>query len=118
MNKAISIGDIAAKLNAEIRCGTQYLDKETAYAFASDLMSDVLTLNSDSVTLITGLANVQSVRTAEMSDIKCIVYARGKKASPEMVELAEENEMVLMECRYSMFRISGLLYQAGVQPVY
>jgi hypothetical protein len=46
------------------------------------------------------------------------VYARGKKASPEMVELAEENEMVLMECRYSMFRISGLLYQAGVQPVY
>jgi hypothetical protein len=81
-------------------------------------MSDVLTLNSDSVTLITGLANVQSVRTAEMSDIKCIVYARGKKASPEMVELAEENEMVLMECRYSMFRISGLLYQAGVRPVY
>jgi predicted transcriptional regulator len=118
INKGINIREISAILNATMPCGNQHLDHETAYAFASDLMSDVLTLTTDSVLLITGLANVQSIRTAEMSDIKCIIYARGKKASPEMIELAEENDMVLMECRYSMFKISGLLYRAGVQPVY
>jgi predicted transcriptional regulator len=114
----MKIREIAKLLDAEILCGNSYSESETEYAFSSDLMSDVLTLKNDSILLITGLANVQTIRTAEMSDIKCIIFARGKKANNEMIELATENEMVLIECRYSMFKTSGLLYEAGVQPVY
>jgi hypothetical protein len=43
---------------------------------------------------------------------------RGKKVNKEMIELAKENEMVLIECSYSMFKTSGILYSAGIQPVY
>jgi predicted transcriptional regulator len=114
----MKIREIASVLNATIVCGEQYADKETAYAFSSDLMSDVLTTKKDSLLLITGLANVQTIRTAEMSDIHCIVFARGKRVSDEMIELASENEMVLIECRYSMFKTCGMLYAAGIQPVY
>ena len=87
-------------------------------AFASDLMSDVLTLEQDNVVLITGLATLQTIRTAEMADINCIIFVRNKKVSPEMIRLANEAGINLIECRYSMFRASGLLYQAGLNPVY
>ncbi len=112
------VEDIAKVLDARIVCGEELKDYTIEVAFASDLMSDVLTLKQDHVLLITGLANTQTIRTAEMSDIRCIVFARNKKASPEMIALAVENEIALIECRYSMFRACGLLYQTGVKPIY
>lgn len=114
----MKIREIAKLLNAEIVCGGNFADYEVEFAFSSDLMSDVLTTKKDSMLLITGLANVQTIRTAEMSDIHCVVFVRGKKVNGEMIELASENEMVLIECRYSMFKTSGILYAAGIQPVY
>ncbi len=87
-------------------------------AFASDLMSDVLTLKADNLVLITGLATLQTIRTAEMADINCIILARNKKASPEIKKLALDSGIDLIECTYSMYRTSGLLFQAGLKPVF
>jgi hypothetical protein len=94
------------------------MDYAVDAAFASDLMSDVLTLKDDHVLLITGLTNTQTIRTAEMSDIHCVVFARNKKVSEEMLELARENDMIVLECRYSVFKTCGLLFTAGLSPVF
>lgn len=112
----MAIREIAKLLNANIRTGEQHADLRIDHAFSSDLMSDVLTTRKDNMLLITGLCNLQTIRTAEMSDIHCIIFARDKKASKEMIELAEENATVLVECRLSLFEISGILYQAGIRP--
>lgn len=114
----MKVEDIAKELDARIICGKEQGQYAIDVAFASDLMSDVLTLKNDHVLLITGLANTQTIRTAEMSDIKCIVFARNKKVSDEMIRLAEENEIIIIECRYSVFKTCGILYQAGVKPIY
>lgn len=114
----MKIRQIAQILDARILCGEDKLDYRIEVAFASDLMSDVLTLNNDHVLLITGLANTQTIRTAEMSDIQCIVFARNKNVTDEMLALARENEIVVLQCRYSLFRSCGLLYVAGVKPVF
>lgn len=87
-------------------------------AFCSDLMSDVLTIDTDHLLLITGMANVQAIRTAEMADIHAILLVRNKKATPEMIQLAEENNLVLFETPISMFHAAGKLFQAGLKPVY
>lgn len=87
-------------------------------AFSSDLMSDVLTLLADDLLLITGLNNIQTVRTAEMADICHILFVRGKQPSEKMIELAEEQRIVLMSTAYSMYKTSGLLWAAGLAPVY
>ena len=87
-------------------------------AFASDLMSDVLTLDTENLILITGLTNLQAIRTAEMADIPAIVFVRNKKANQEMLEVAIENGMCILESPYSLFKSSGLLYQAGLKPIY
>ncbi len=114
----MKVKDILRILDARIICGEEQKEYSINVAFASDLMSDVLTLINDNVLLITGLANIQTIRTAEMSDINSIVFVRNKKASREMIALAEESNIILIECRYSMFRTCGLLYQAGVKPIF
>ncbi len=82
-------------------------------------MSDVLRLNTEGLLLITGMANPQVIRTAEMADIPFILFVRDKQITAEMQQLAEENEiLLLLRCRQSMFRVCGELYKAGLLPVY
>lgn len=114
----MTVETIAYLLKAVILCGHDQKDLQVSQAFASDLMSDVLTLKDAAPLLITGLANIQTIRTAEMAEIKVIILARNKKATAEMIQIALENQIVLLECSYSMFRISGILYEAGIRPVY
>jgi predicted transcriptional regulator len=92
--------------------------REVTYGFSSDLMSDVLTVMQDGVLLITGLSNVQTIRTATMADISTILLVRGKRATGEMKQAAVENGMIIAETAYSMFRTSGILYEAGLKAVF
>ena len=114
----MKIREIVALVHGTLLCGEALLDEEQHYAFASDLMSDVLTVKTHNFLLITGLANPQSIRTAEMSDVKCILLARGKQVSADMLELAQEADMALITCSFSMFKTAGILYSAGLKPVY
>ena len=114
----VKINQIIELTNARIVAGVINEDFEAIKAFSSDLMSDVLTLDEENILLITGLANVQLVRTAEMADIQLILLARDKPATPEMIHLAEENDIVILETPFSIFRASGVLYTNGIKPVY
>jgi len=117
----MTIQEIITHVKGRIVVGAHHENDEIEFAFASDLMSDVLTITSShshKLMLITGLCNVQTIRTAEMSDIKVILFVRNKKVTDEMIELAEENEMVLIETSLSMFRTSGILFNLGIQPLY
>ncbi|MBS3770759.1 MAG: hypothetical protein V5A47_04360 [Bacteroidales bacterium] len=113
----MKVSEIARLINANIVSDSEK-DIEVFKAFASDLMSDVLTLETDNTLLITGLANVQAIRTAEMSDINCIVFARNKKVNEDMKQVAGENDIVLLETPFSVFRTSGILYQEGIKPIF
>lgn len=89
------------------------------YTFASDLMSDILraTRNETSM-MITGLATVQAIRTAEMAGISCVILARDKKVTDDMLQLAVENDISLIASPLTLFEISGRLYNNGIKPVY
>ncbi len=114
----MTIKEVVKELGAEVICGNHHMDKEVERAFSSDLMSDVLTLNTDKMLLLTGLANTQTIRTAEIADVLCIVFVRNKQVTQEMKELAEEENLILLQCKYSLYHTSGLLFNAGLQPVY
>jgi len=114
----MKLREIASVLNAKVTCGADKLDHEIEMGYSSDLMSDVLTLDTSNLILITGLVNLQCIRTAEMADIKAIVFVRNKKATEQMLELACENGMCILESPYSLFKSSGLLYEAGLTPIY
>ena len=98
-------------------CNSPSLNVEKG--FTSDLMSDVLTLGEcEDVILITGLANIQTIRTAEMAGLNYVALVRGKKASEEMIALAEENDINIIETAFSAFRASAVLFHAGIRSIY
>lgn len=104
--------------DASIVCGSEKRENDVQCAFASDLMSDVLTLDCGDVLLVTGLCNLQTIRTAEMAEVSYILFVRGKKVTLDMLELARENNMVLLETDHSMYHTVGELYSAGLLPIY
>ena len=114
----MKIKEIADLVCGSVITGKENQDKHVQKAFASDLMSDVLTVKTEDLLLLTGLVNIQSIRTAEMSDIGCIVFVRDKKVTDEMIRLASDNHITIIQSPCSMFRASGLLFKAGIQPVF
>ena len=114
----MTIKEIATLLNAKILCGEDRLDETCEKAFATDLMSDVLTICEQNVLILTGLCNTQTIRTCEMGSFSIVVLVRRKKATPDMIAMASNENMILMESDYSMFKASGLLYEAGIKPLF
>lgn len=108
------IKEISEILDAEIICCHELVDCEVHSACGSDLMSDVLAFVKDQSVLLTGLVNLQSVRTADMMDMKCIVFVRGKMPDEAILELARERGIVLMTTPLRMYIACGLLYKAGL----
>ena len=81
---------------------------------ASDLMSDVLAQVKGHPLLITGLCNPQVMRTAEMMDISCVLFVRGKCPDEHVLELAREQGLCVMRTDRIMFEACGILYEAGL----
>jgi hypothetical protein len=68
----------------------------------------------DQAVLLTGLVNPQVIRTAEMMDMKCIVFVRSKKPSPAMISMAEDDGIVMMASDKRMYDACGMLYINGL----
>ncbi len=111
----MKISEIKKILNAELICGEKNLENEVFTACGSDMMSDVLAYVKEQAVLLSGLVNPQVVRTAEMMDMSCIVFVRGKRPDEDMIELAEERDIVLMCTKLEMFTACGLLYKNGLK---
>ncbi|MBQ8177269.1 MAG: hypothetical protein IJ035_09590 [Oscillospiraceae bacterium] len=111
----MTVNDIKNMLEAKILCGEEHIDREVHTACGSDMMSDVLAFVKDQSVLLTGLCNPQAIRTAEMMDIVCIVFVRGKMPDESMIELAEERGIVIMTTAMRMFPACGILYTNGLR---
>ena len=111
----MTIADVRDILEAEIITGEDHLQTEVHNSCGSDMMSDVLAFVKDQSVLLTGLVNTQVVRTADMMDMVCIVFVRGKDPGAEIVELAADRGIVLMKSPLRMFTACGLLYEKGLR---
>jgi hypothetical protein len=91
------------------------MDQVVLSACGSDLMSDVLAYVKEQSVLLTGLVNPQVMRTAEMMDMRCIVFVRGKKPDGAMLDLADSHGMVVMNTPLRMYTACGRLYAGGLK---
>ncbi len=111
----MTIKETQAAIEAEAIAGTERADIEILSACGADLMSDVMAFVKDQVLLLTGLINIQVIRTAILMDIQAICFVRGKKPNQEMIEMAKENGIALLSTKLPMFLACGKLYEAGVR---
>ena len=110
----MNLKEVRDILQAEVLCGEDMLDAEVHSACGSDFMSDVLAYVKNQALLLTGLVNPQVVRTAEMMDMKCIMFVRGKQPDASILELARDRQLVVMATKERMYPACGLLYTNGL----
>ena len=113
----MTIADMVSVLNAKVLIGADKLDTPVYTACCSDLMSDVLAFVDEKTVLITGLTNPHVVRTSEMLDLKCLVFARGKVPTEDILDSAAEQGLVVLTTKATAFTACGLLYEAGMRGV-
>lgn len=111
----MTIADIVRILQADLVYGADHLETEVHNACGSDMMSDVLAYVKDQAVLVTGLNNPQVVRTADMMDMICIVFVRGKKPDGAILQLAVDRGIAVLATKLPMFAACGLLYEKGLR---
>ena len=111
----MTLREIRDILGAAVLWGEDRLDTQVRSACGSDFMSDVLAYVKDQGLLLTGLVNPQVVRTADMMDMKCVVFVRGKRPDQAILDLAAERGIVVMASSHRMYTACGLLYMSGIR---
>ena len=113
----MTVHEIAKVLDARWLCCEEEGDRVIHTGFASDMMSDVLAYVQEDTLLLTGLVNSQSIRTAEMLDLPCVVFVRGKNPHKDAILRAKQLGMPALSTQYTMFEACGRLFAAGLKPV-
>lgn len=110
----MKLSEIVQELDATTLNGEDKLNNEITRCGASDLMSDVLARPTDGTLLMTGLTTIQTIRTAKIAGVVAVVFVRGKRPPPEVVIVAQAEEMPLFSSPYSMFVCCGRLHARGL----
>jgi hypothetical protein len=111
----MKVAEAVTLLEGQFFFGEEKSDYEISSACGADLMSDVMAFVKDKVLLLTGLVNPQVIRTAELLDIHAIIFVRGKIPGRDMIEMAEESDIILAGTKLPMFLSCGKLYEAGLK---
>ena len=111
----MTLGEIKNLLNAMVLTSKDDLEVDVTCAYCADLMSDVLSFSVTSSLLITGLTNKQVIRTAEVANIKAIIFIASKRPQGEAIALASRKKIPLLVTKFSMFDACGRLYQKGLR---
>lgn len=109
------LSEVREILKADVLYGEENLDREVMSACGSDFMSDVLAYVKNQALLLTGLVNPQVVRTADMMDMKCICFVRGKMPDEGVLSLARERDIAVMCSPMRLYDACGRLYVAGLR---
>lgn len=112
----MKLDKIAGILDCEVVAAVDR-EIEIEAVVASDGMSEILAFHRPHALMLTGLTNIQSVRTAVVADVEAIVYVRGKRPTQKVVDLACTNGIPVLLTEMGMFDSCGLLFQAGLEGV-
>ena len=113
----MKLSEIIQHAKGEVLNSSVFDDYEIVGGCGADLMSDVLTGVKPGAVLLTGLCNLQVIRTAEMADVYAVIFLRGKQPTPEMIELATQKSIPIISSDMGMFQLCGRLYKAGLHSL-
>jgi predicted transcriptional regulator len=111
----MKLAEIRDVLECEVLAGNDNLALEVATVVASDGMSEILAFARPGALMLTGLTNVQSVRTADIANVRAIIYVRGKRPDEKALNLARKQGIPVLATRLGMFDACGILRERGLK---
>ena len=113
----MTLREIKDLLQCEVLSCEDDLHIDITQVVASDGMSEILAFATSNERLITGLTNIQSIRTADIAAVSAVVYCRGKRPDKKVVEFARQKGIPVLVTKMVMFDICGILYNKGLKGV-
>ncbi|NMB11077.1 MAG: hypothetical protein GX977_02200 [Firmicutes bacterium] len=111
----MKIREIVDIIDAELLTKPSHMDRQILSVCGADLMSDVLAFTKAKTLLLTGLTSIQVVRTAGVVDLAGIVFVRGKRPSPDVIEMANSEDLPLLVTNHPLYETCGKLYRCGLK---
>jgi predicted transcriptional regulator len=113
----MKLSEVKEILKAKVATGEDRLDMVLKAGAGSDLMSDLLRGSKEGVVVLSGLNNIQVIRTAVIAGVSALVLVRGKEPDDEMKAQAQEHGLPLLSTPFTMFTACGRLFTAGLRGV-
>jgi len=113
----VTLREIQDLLQCEVLTGGDNLQIDVTQVVASDGMSEILAFAKSKELMITGLTNIQSIRTADIAGVSAVIYCRGKLPEKKVIEFATQKRIPVLVTKMGMFDICGVLYDKGLKGV-
>jgi len=113
----MKLHEIRDLLQCEVLAGEDNLSIDIYQVVASDGMSEILAFAKSRELMITGLTNIQSIRTADIAGVSAVLYCRGKRPENKVIDFAKEKRIPVLVTKMVMFDICGVLYNRGLKGV-
>ena len=113
----MTLAEITELLEGEILVEGDALDVEIRDVVASDGMSEILAFARAKELMVTGLTNIQSIRTADIAGVSAVLYCRGKVPDKRVLDFARDKRIPVLITTKGMFEVCGLLYSRGLRGV-
>jgi predicted transcriptional regulator len=111
----VTLDEIRDLLGCEVLAGEESLGIDVQCVVASDGMSEILAFARSKELMITGLTNIQSIRTADIAGVSAVIYCRGKRPDGRVIEFAKTKKIPILVTKMVMFDICGILYNKGLK---
>ena len=113
----VKLSEIRDLLDATVLVGDDRLDISVTGSCAGDLMSDILRGATDGAVLVTGLNNIQVIRTAVIVGVAAVIMVRNKQPDENLIAHARKHELPLLSTPCTMFSACGRLHKKGLRGV-
>lgn len=111
------LDDIRDLLRCEVLTEGDDLSADVQSVVASDGMSEILAFARFGELMVTGLTNIQAIRTADISGVSAVVFCRGKRPDGKVVDFAKKKGIPVLVTKMVMFDICAVLYNKGLKGV-
>ena len=113
----MKLHDLRDILQCEVLTEGDDLTVEVQNVVASDGMSEILAFAKSKELMITGLTNIQAIRTADIAGVSAVIFCRGKRPDTRVIEFAKKKKIPILVTKMVMFDICAILYNKGLKGV-
>ena len=113
----VKLSEIKDLLDATVLVGDDMLNISVSGSCAGDLMSDILRGATEGTVLVTGLNNIQVIRTEVIVGVAAVILVRKKRPDETLIAHARKHGLPLLSTPCTMFSACGRLYEKGLRGV-
>jgi hypothetical protein len=106
----MNVKSMKEALGYECLSGEAWLDRPVEGAYLSDLLSDVMGKAQAGMVWVTSQVHKNIVAVASLKELSAIVAVNERKVDPEVIEAANEEEVVILTSGKPAFETGGELY--------